>query len=145
MPASRNVYLIGFDETVDAMRTYKVERIRTSTAHRRPLRDPRGLRPGSLARPLVGDLVRPRAASTEVGCASTASVAHRVRESVWHRSQELAELAEAGSSWPCTVAGIVEIRPWILSWGDAVEVVAPPALREAVARMVQRAADRYAG
>ena len=27
---------------------------------------------------------------------------------------------------------------------DAVEVVAPPALREAVARMVQRAADRYA-
>jgi len=26
-----------------------------------------------------------------------------------------------------------------------VEVVAPPALREAVARMVQRAAERYAG
>jgi len=28
--ASHNVYLIGFDETVGAMRTYKVERIRTS-------------------------------------------------------------------------------------------------------------------
>ena len=44
-----------------------------------------------------------------------------------------------------TVAGIVEIRPWILSWGDAVEVVGPPALREAVAGMVQRAADSLRG
>ncbi len=43
-----------------------------------------------------------------------------------------------------TVAGIVEIRPWILSWGDGVEVVEPAALREAVAGAVRRAADRYA-
>ena len=44
-----------------------------------------------------------------------------------------------------TVAGIVEIRPWILSWGEAVEVLAPPELREAVAGMVERAAARYRG
>jgi predicted DNA-binding transcriptional regulator YafY len=42
-----------------------------------------------------------------------------------------------------TVAGIVEIRPWILSWGDGVEVLEPPELREAVAGAVRRAAARY--
>ena len=68
-----------------------------------------------------------------------------MRESVWHRSQRLIELDDGRIELAVTVAGIVEIRPWILSWGDAVEVIAPPALREAVARMVQRAADRYAG
>jgi predicted DNA-binding transcriptional regulator YafY len=42
-----------------------------------------------------------------------------------------------------TVAGIVEIRPWILSWGDGVEVLEPPALREAVAGALRRASERY--
>ena len=44
-----------------------------------------------------------------------------------------------------SVAGIVEIRPWILSWGDGVEVLEPPELRESVATAVGRAAARYAG
>ena len=43
-----------------------------------------------------------------------------------------------------TVAGIIEIRPWILSWGDGVEVLEPPSLREAVAAAVRDAAARYA-
>ena len=42
------------------------------------------------------------------------------------------------------VAGIVEIQPWILSWGAAVEVLEPADLREAVATAVRIAAGRYA-
>ena len=41
------------------------------------------------------------------------------------------------------VAGIVEIRPWILSWGDSVQVLDPPELREVVAGAMRRAAARY--
>ena len=43
-----------------------------------------------------------------------------------------------------TVAGIVEIRPWILSWGEAVEVLEPAELRQAIAAAVHAAAARYA-
>ena len=43
-----------------------------------------------------------------------------------------------------TVNGIVEIQPWILSWGDGVEVLEPEALRAAVAEAVRGAATRYA-
>jgi predicted DNA-binding transcriptional regulator YafY len=63
---------------------------------------------------------------------------------VWHRSQELVELDGGGVELSVTVAGIVEIRPWILSWGDGVEVLAPDDLREAVADAVRRAAAHYA-
>jgi predicted DNA-binding transcriptional regulator YafY len=73
-----------------------------------------------------------------------ASVAHRVREAVWHRSQQLVELPDGGIELTVTVAGIVEIRPWIMSWGEAVEVLEPPALRDAVASAVRAAAARYA-
>jgi predicted DNA-binding transcriptional regulator YafY len=41
------------------------------------------------------------------------------------------------------VAGIIEIRPWILSWGDGVEVLAPSELRASVSDVVRRAAARY--
>jgi predicted DNA-binding transcriptional regulator YafY len=36
-----------------------------------------------------------------------------------------------------------EITRWILGWGDAAEVVKPPALRKEVAAMVKRATEAY--
>ena len=43
-----------------------------------------------------------------------------------------------------TVAGVIEIRLWILSWGDDAEVLEPPELRDDVARTLARAIARYA-
>ena len=89
---------------------------------------------------------RSAALSTSASTASRfdASIAHRVREAVWHRSQELTELDGGGLELAVTVAGIIEIRPWILSWGEGVEVLEPASLREAVATAVRTAAARYA-
>ena len=141
---SHNVYLIGFDETVDAMRTYKVERIKTSTVTADRYEIPEDFDPDAWLAHSWG-IWSAESGVDEVVLRFDASAAQRVRESVWHRSQRLTALDDGRIELAVTVAGIVEIRPWILSWGDAVEVVAPPALREAVARMVQRAAERYAG
>ena len=66
-----------------------------------------------------------------------------MREVVWHRSQRLTELPDGGIEMTVSVAGIIEIRPWILSWGDAVEVLAPEELRASVSEAVRRAAARY--
>ena len=44
---------------------------------------------------------------------------------------------------PRRVAGIVEIRPWVMSWGDQVEVLEPPELRDVVATAARGMADRY--
>ena len=46
---------------------------------------------------------------------------------------------------PATVAGVIEIRLWVLSWGDDVEVLEPASLRADVAATHARAAARYAG
>jgi len=43
-----------------------------------------------------------------------------------------------------TVAGSIEIRLWILSWGDEVEVLAPPGLRDDVLATHRRAVERAA-
>ena len=141
--AGRSVYLIGFDETVKAMRTYKVERIRSSTLTTDRYQIPDDFDPDRWLTHSWGIWSSDTTATANVVLRFEASVAHRVREVVWHRSQKLRELPDGRLELSVTVAGIVEIRPWVLSWGDAVEVISPPELREAVARAVRGAAARY--
>ncbi|MDQ2853876.1 MAG: transcriptional regulator [Chloroflexota bacterium] len=141
--AGRSVYLIGFDETVGAMRTYKVERIRSSTLTADRYEIPADFDPDRWLTHSWGIWSSDTTATADVRLRFDASVAHRVREVVWHRSQVLEELPDGGVEMRVTVAGIIEIRPWIMSWGDAVEVLAPPDLRRSVADAMRSAAARY--
>jgi predicted DNA-binding transcriptional regulator YafY len=141
--AGRSVYMIGFDETVSAMRTYKVERIRSSTLTGDRYQIPDDFDPDRWLAHSWGIWSSDTTATVDVRLRFEASVAHRVREAVWHRSQQVTELPDGRVELTVTVAGIVEIRPWILSWGDGVEVLAPPELREAVATSLRGAAARY--
>jgi predicted DNA-binding transcriptional regulator YafY len=142
--AGRSVYLIGFDETVGALRTYKVERIRSSTLTTDRYQIPDDFDPDRFLANSWGIWSSEGTATVEVRLRFDPSVAHRVREVVWHRSQRLAELPDGSVELSVRVAGIIEIRPWILSWGDAVEVLAPADLRASVSDVVRRAAARYA-
>jgi predicted DNA-binding transcriptional regulator YafY len=142
--ALRSVYLIGFDEPANAMRTYKVERIRSATLTQERYEIPADFDPDAWLANSWGIWSSDSAPPERIRLRFDPSVAHRVREAVWHRSQQLTELANGGVELALTVAGIIEIRPWILSWGEAVEVLEPPALRDAVAEAVRAAAARYA-
>src|SRR5438105_3040420 len=61
---------------------------------------------------------------------------------IWHPSQQLSPGPEGAVDMSVTVAGTVEITPWILGWGDAVEVLAPVDLRGRIAETASRLADR---
>jgi predicted DNA-binding transcriptional regulator YafY len=141
--ALRSVYLIGFDEPAKAMRTYKVERIRSATLTTDRYEIPDDFDPDAWLANSWGIWSSDSTPTARVRLRFDRSIAHRVREAVWHRSQELTELADGGVELAVTVAGTVEIRPWILSWGDGVEVLEPAELREAVATSVRAAAAHY--
>ena len=141
--ALRSVYLIGFDEPADAMRTYKVERIRSATLTLDRYDIPEDFDPDRWLANSWGIWSSDTTPTGRVRLRFAPSVAHRVREAVWHRSQELTELDDGGVEMTVTVAGTVEIRPWILSWGEAVEVLEPAELRQVIATAVRDAAARY--
>ena len=142
--ALRSVYLIGHDEPAGAMRTYKVERIRSATLTTDRYEIPDGFDPDAWLANSWGIWSSDSTPAERIRLRFDASIAHRVREAVWHRSQKLTELPGGGLELTVRVAGIIEIRPWILSWGEGVEVLEPPALRESVAQAVRDAAARYA-
>jgi predicted DNA-binding transcriptional regulator YafY len=135
------LYLVGFDETRDALRTFKVERIEdlsvTGETFGEPPTDELAAQLGR-----AWDIIADQP-PTEVVLRFSPAVAARVAETIWHPSQRT-EASDAGSLvWRATVAGTIEIKLWILSWGADVEVLAPEQLRADVAATLRRAADRY--
>jgi predicted DNA-binding transcriptional regulator YafY len=135
------LYLIGWDETRDALRTFKVERIRDVALTPRTFELPEG-DSGERAIRRAWDIIADQP-PTEVVLRFAPSVAARVREATWHPTQQVGEEPDGSLTWRATVAGTIEIRLWILSWGDDVEVIAPDALRKDVARTHRRAGQQY--
>jgi predicted DNA-binding transcriptional regulator YafY len=68
--------------------------------------------------------------------------AARVKESIWHPSQSLSDGPKGSVNMTVTVTGTVEITPWILGWGDAVEVLAPTDLRKKIGEVGTKMAAR---
>ncbi len=135
------LYLVGWDETREAIRTFKIERIQdvSLTPDSFPAPEPDVLA-GMFER--AWDIIADQP-PVEISLRFSPAVASRVREARWHPSEQVEPTADGGLIWRATVAGAIEIRLWILSWGDDVEVLEPAALRADVAATHVRAARRY--
>jgi predicted DNA-binding transcriptional regulator YafY len=136
------LYLIGFDEERAAMRTFKVERIRDLAVLPRTFDDPEDDVVAQLRR--AWDIIADQPA-TEVSLRFRPEVAGRVMEAQWHPSQHVSSLPDGSIEWRATVAGTIEIRLWILSWGSDVEVLGPASLRDDVVATLRAALGRYDG
>ena len=53
-------------------------------------------------------------------------VASRVAETTWHPTQVIEPEPDGSLTWTARVAGIQEIRSWILGWGGEAEVRSSP-------------------
>jgi proteasome accessory factor B len=135
------LYLIGWDETRGALRTFKVERIRDVALTPRTFEPPEGVTVEEALR-RAWDIIADQPA-TVVRLRFDPGVATRVAETTWHPSQRVVLEADGSLTWTATVAGTIEIRLWILSWGADVQVLEPAGLRDDVAATVRRAAERY--
>ncbi len=137
---TRGLYVIGFDESRGARRTFKIERIRsisvTPTVF--PEHDTGVASELQAAWDVVSD-----EPPVEVVVRFDPSVAARVAETSWHPSQALQKAADGSLTWRARVAGLLEVRSWVLGWGAAAEVLQPPELRAWVADQVTAAALRY--
>jgi predicted DNA-binding transcriptional regulator YafY len=138
---TRALYLIGFDESRGAVRTFKLQRILEISMAPDTFEAPdaaivqEGL---DRAWGLIADQEE-----VEVVLRFDASIAGLVTETVWHPTERVTREADGSVLWRARVPGTLEIRRWILQWGASVEVLAPPELRDEVAATYRKAAERY--
>ena len=135
------LYLLGFDEDRQALRTFKVERIRHASLTPRTFEPPAAAATTTALRP-AWDIMADQP-QVEIVLRFASHVAARVLEATWHPSQTVAREADGALRWSAVVSGTIEVRLWILSWGDDVEVISPLTLRDDVAATHRRALARY--
>ncbi|WP_319585362.1 WYL domain-containing protein [uncultured Desulfobulbus sp.] len=76
----------------------------------------------------------------EVRIRFAAHAAAYVRERLWHPSQTILEQPDGSLIMTMTVNHLLELKRWILSWGDAAQVLAPIELVNDLRETVQRMA-----
>ena len=137
-PAS---YIIGYDELRGAIRTFKIERVVQAELLNDTYVIPDDFDPYKY---LAASWSVMTEDEVEVWLRFSPTVAGRVRESVWHRSQRISDTADGGCDLRMVIGGTREIRAWILGWAADVEVLAPAELREEIAEQARRVALLYA-
>jgi proteasome accessory factor B len=138
---TRALYLIGFDESRGAVRTFKLQRILELSVSPDTFEppDPAFAQEGlDRAWGVITDQEE-----VEVELRFDAAIASLVTETTWHPTEQVTLEADGRVLWRARVPGTLEIRRWILQWGAQVEVLAPPELRDEIAETYRNAAARY--
>lgn len=68
-----------------------------------------------------------------------------IRERIWHPSQRLRDLEDGGLIFEAEVAGLREIKQWVLGFGPHAEVLEPLELKEQIRQEIRRMREIYEG
>lgn len=141
-PVGQTAHVIGFREPPGAIRTLKIERIRRVQRLPQTYEIPADFDPRALLEDAWGIWYTDEE-PVEVVLKFHPRVALRVRETRWHRSEQVEELPDGSLLWRARVAEVQEMLPWIRGWGADVEVLKPQELRERMMGEARRLAQLY--
>ena len=137
----RTFYAIGYSNPPDALRTFKMERIEHAKLTGEPFEVPSDFNGPALLKRAWGVMYGDDE-PVEVQLRFSHWVTKRVKETLWHPSQQIIDTAE-GSEWTAQIGDTLEIENWIRGWGSDCEVLAPQKLREKMIKEVRRLAHMY--
>ncbi len=138
----QTTHVIGWRDPPDAIRTFKLERIQRIELTDREYTIPDDFDPREKLADAWG-IWYTEEEPVEVVLKFHPRVAHRVRETQWHRSEQVTEQPDGSLLWRARVAEPQEMMPWIRGWGADVEVVGPENLRETLTRHARSLAKVY--
>lgn len=131
-------YVVGYCHLRGAIRTFSLARMLNATKSRE-----RFTRPNSFDfRQLFGSHfgIHWSEEDTEVRIHFNRHAAAYIRERQWHPSQRIDDQADGSLILTLTVNHLLELKRWILSWGDQARVLTPFELAEELRRTALRIA-----
>ena len=138
---SRTLYIFAHDELSGEVRPFRIDRVRDARLLAQTFTVPDDFDIDAVVSGSWGIWQAP--GQDDVVLRFDHAVAERVREALWHRGGEIRDRDDGDIEVRIRVTSEVEMRSWVLGWGGAVEVLEPPSLREHVAAMLRRGAERY--
>jgi proteasome accessory factor B len=134
------LYLFGYVEAYDQIRTFAVERIESLEKLESTFEKPSDFSVESYLESSFG-LIREDPFDVEV--LFKANIASYVRSRVWHPSQKVRDVGNGEVVMSLHVGGEFELVAWILSFGSSAVVLSPDKLRKRIESELARALDPY--
>ncbi|GAB4165581.1 MAG: hypothetical protein Fur0021_41010 [Candidatus Promineifilaceae bacterium] len=142
----QTTHVIGWRHDVDAIRTFKIERIERIEEIKNPpqfYEIPPDFDPRRLLADAWGIWYTESAPQQVTLLFKAGLPAARAQETLWHTSQKPDLLPDGRLRWQALIAEPKEMLPWIRGWGADVEVLEPASLREEVSLHVHKMAVAY--
>lgn len=133
-------YLIGHCMLRGDVRLFAIDRIERIAASEEHFKIPRGFDAEAFMRTSFG-VFQGEPVTVEIRFAPGA--AGYVKEKIWHPSQYLCDEPDGCLLFRAEVAGIQEIKLWVLKWGASAEVLAPENLRREIAQEIDAMVETY--
>lgn len=138
--AQGGLYLMAYVPEYDQMRTFAVERIKEVSLLEEKFEPKQDLPDEAFPHSLGVHSGEP----VHVEIVFGPSVADYVRAREWHASQQVRDLPDGGVAMALDVCADRALRSWVLSFGPAAKVVAPPELARDIAADIEAARAQYA-
>ena len=122
-------YLIGESDVHGRLATFKIERIESASLTDETFSVPADFDEGELLKHAWGIWYGDEEPVTVILRFAPGQATRRVKESIWHPTQTIAETANGGCLWTAQVAEWQEMVPWVRGWGADCEVLEPEELR----------------
>jgi proteasome accessory factor B len=134
------LYLLGFAHNRRGLRTFAVERLTRVEVERERFEIPENFRAEERFRNAFGIVDE---AAMQVRVRFSPTVAHAVRDRIWHPSQRVEPLPDGGVIISFEAGGRMEILSWLLSFGEHAELLAPADLSGEAAGKIADMAKLY--
>ena len=140
-PLGHGLYLLAWDQKLEAVRSYRLERIGDAKVLAETFKAPAAFDAGTHLGQAWG--IWGPGDPVEVELLFAPAAARRVQETVWHASQVMEPLPDGRVRLTLRVSSWLELRHWVLGWGEACEVVRPAELRNSIRTAVASLSRTY--
>jgi predicted DNA-binding transcriptional regulator YafY len=137
-----SMYLIGYAECGEMMgiHTFKMNRIQSAQILDQDFEISHEINMDELLSSSWGVIW---GENTRVKLKFSAAVARRVKETIWHLSQQIEDCPDGGCLMTVMVGSTLEMSPWLKGWGPELEVLEPVELRAQFKAWAKRLGEMY--
>jgi predicted DNA-binding transcriptional regulator YafY len=137
-----SLYLIAFSVASQEMRHFKLDRILKVDALAERFEVPKSFDVRAYLEESFG-IFSPSGRIFSIRIHFAASAAGAVRESRWHRSQEIIENRDGSIVLKLKLGNLEEIKSWVMGFGSMAKVLEPREFVEAIRQDVRQMAEAY--
>ena len=139
--SSHSSYVVAYCHRTKSLRTFKIERIEDARITTEPYAIPANFDANEFLESSWGIVVKGDVKTIKLKF--DPEIARVIEETVWHSSQVLQPQHDGSMIMTLELADTVELRSWILGWGEKVKVMEPVELREKVIKTAKAMLDVY--